>query len=279
MLRDDTSYAEFMESQQAELIDIRTLVNAIAATAAALLCLGYVVRAYRSLVPRFCSAEQQDQLAYRAILDQLASVGMTRRYGESREHFAARAANTFYDSICYCVPPVMLLGAARQSAVLTGTDSSALWRRKLAKTCLPAAGPAFINPYSWTFTAEHRLSDDLQLFWLTRQNCLQTLRLITQTTVPASSRRSESAKAISVLRAGRLSQKQVLGRDDVIDLAVIALVAGGHVRLEDFLDLKPRQGLGEAIKSEARKSKLLPHSEGYNLHLTCCPQTSPVRLF
>ena len=43
---------------------------------------------------RFCSAEQQDQLAYRAILDQLASVGMTRRYGESR-NFAARAANTF----------------------------------------------------------------------------------------------------------------------------------------------------------------------------------------
>ena len=43
MLRDDTSYAEFVESQQAELIDIRTLVNAIAAIAA-LLCLGYVVR-------------------------------------------------------------------------------------------------------------------------------------------------------------------------------------------------------------------------------------------
>ena len=31
-----------------------------------------------------------------------------------------------------------------------------------------------------------------------------------------------------------LVKKQVLGGDDVIDLAVIALVAGGHVLLEDF---------------------------------------------
>ena len=34
MLRDDTSYAEFMESQQADLFDIRTLMTAIAAIAA-----------------------------------------------------------------------------------------------------------------------------------------------------------------------------------------------------------------------------------------------------
>ncbi|MEC7892823.1 MAG: AAA family ATPase, partial [Pseudomonadota bacterium] len=61
-------------------------------------------------------------------------------------------------------------------------------------------------------------------------------------------------KAISVLHAlASLVKKRVLGRDDVIDLAVIALVAGGHVLLEDF----PGSGkttlakaLGEAIKSE-----------------------------
>ena len=42
-------------------------------------------------------------------------------------------------------------------------------------------------------------------------------------------------QAISVLQtlAGSV-KKQVLGRDDVIDLAVIALIAGGHVLLEDF---------------------------------------------
>ena len=64
-------------------------------------------------------------------------------------------------------------------------------------------------------------------------------------------------QGISVLHTlARSVKKQVLGRDDVIDLTVIALVAGGHVLLEDF----PGSGkttlakaLGEAIKSEESK--------------------------
>ena len=61
-------------------------------------------------------------------------------------------------------------------------------------------------------------------------------------------------RAISVLHtmAGSV-KKQIIGRDDVVDLAVIALVAGGHVLLEDF----PGSGkttlakaLGEAIKTK-----------------------------
>ena len=64
-------------------------------------------------------------------------------------------------------------------------------------------------------------------------------------------------RAISVLHtlAGSV-KKQVLGRDDVVDLTVIALVAGGHVLLEDF----PGSGkttlakaLGDSIKSEESK--------------------------
>ena len=59
--------------------------------------------------------------------------------------------------------------------------------------------------------------------------------------------------AISVLHTlARSVKKQVLGRDDVVDLTVIALIASGHVLLEDF----PGSGkttlakaLGEAIKS------------------------------
>tara|TARA_B100000900_G_scaffold141595_1_gene120017 strand:+ start:599 stop:1654 length:1056 start_codon:yes stop_codon:yes gene_type:complete len=61
-------------------------------------------------------------------------------------------------------------------------------------------------------------------------------------------------QAISILhRLSSSVKKQVLGRDDVIDLTIIALVAGGHVLLEDF----PGSGkttlakaLGEAIKPE-----------------------------
>lgn len=71
---------------------------------------------------------------------------------------------------------------------------------------------------------------------------------------------SESLQqAVSVL--SRLSQavkQQVLGRDDVIELVIIALVADGHVLLEDF----PGSGkttlakaLGEAIINSAQDSQ------------------------
>ncbi|MAJ55616.1 MAG: hypothetical protein CBC67_06170 [Gammaproteobacteria bacterium TMED107] len=154
MLRDDTSYAEFMESQQADLFDIRTLLTAVAAIAVAFLCMGYAIRAYRFLVPRFCSAEQKGQLAYRAILDQLAAVGMARHYGESREHFAARAAHAF--------PSIQTATASHLACALGATrqTSSLDWdrfRRALAKEVnenVPAwrRALALINPYSWAFT-------------------------------------------------------------------------------------------------------------------------------
>ncbi len=65
---------------------------------------------------------------------------------------------------------------------------------------------------------------------------------------------SEINKAIDVLNRLKAAVKQqVLGRDDVIELALIALVADGHVLLEDF----PGSGkttlakaLGEAIVDE-----------------------------
>ncbi len=66
---------------------------------------------------------------------------------------------------------------------------------------------------------------------------------------------SELTNATQTLRTlMHTVQKQVLGRDDVIELAIIALVADGHVLLEDY----PGSGkttlakaLGEAIVSDA----------------------------
>ena len=58
----------------------------------------------------------------------------------------------------------------------------------------------------------------------------------------------EALEVLSTLQA--TIKKQVLGRDDVIELAIIALIADGHILLEDF----PGSGkttlakaLGEAI--------------------------------
>jgi MoxR-like ATPase len=88
---------------------------------------------------------------------------------------------------------------------------------------------------------------------------------ITEVTEPTAARDTEETSSNSQLVAAvdvlnRLSaavKQQVLGRDDVIELALIALVADGHVLLEDF----PGSGkttlakaLGEAIVDAGSES-------------------------
>ena len=79
-----------------------------------------------------------------------------------------------------------------------------------------------------------------------------------------NSKQSESnlPKAVGILRTlmGAV-QQQVLGRDEVIELAIIALVSDGHVLLEDF----PGSGkttlakaLGEAIVDDIEREKERP---------------------
>tara|TARA_B100001057_G_scaffold125873_1_gene124685 strand:+ start:1947 stop:4085 length:2139 start_codon:yes stop_codon:yes gene_type:complete len=154
MLRDDTSYTEFMESQRAGLMDIKTLLTVIAAFVVAILCLGYCTRAYRSVAPGFCSTEKKSQFAYRAMLDQLAAVGITRNYGESREHFAMRAATT---------SPTIQTATATHLACSLGINRqsrSDYWdslRREVNKEVsenIPGWRRAIglLNPYSWAFT-------------------------------------------------------------------------------------------------------------------------------
>lgn len=56
----------------------------------AALATAYAVKFYRTLVPYFSRPLQRYRVAYRAALDRLAEVGLKRRFGESREHFAER---------------------------------------------------------------------------------------------------------------------------------------------------------------------------------------------
>lgn len=57
-----------------------------------LLTLSYAVKLYRSLLPRFAAPTDRYRVSYRAALDRLADLGLRRRFGESREHFAQRVA-------------------------------------------------------------------------------------------------------------------------------------------------------------------------------------------
>jgi hypothetical protein len=54
------------------------------------LVLLYLVKGWRRLAPSFAKQGSLARLAYRAELDRLAEVGITRRRGESREAFAER---------------------------------------------------------------------------------------------------------------------------------------------------------------------------------------------
>ena len=52
----------------------------------------YLAKGWRRLAPRFAKPEALPRVGYRAALDMLSDVGITRRYGETREAFARRVA-------------------------------------------------------------------------------------------------------------------------------------------------------------------------------------------
>ena len=58
----------------------------------ALLVAAYACKLWRLVVPGFAPKGQRARVAYRAGLDRLAAVGLTREHGESRERFARRAS-------------------------------------------------------------------------------------------------------------------------------------------------------------------------------------------
>ncbi len=86
------------------------------------------------------------------------------------------------------------------------------------------------------------------------ENRQAEISAVADTANPDNNNQAEMKAAINVLNTLRNAVKaQVLGRDDVIELAIIALLADGHVLLEDF----PGSGkttlakaLGEAIMAD-----------------------------
>jgi len=58
------------------------------------LALLYLVKLWRRAAPRFASQKATPRVAYRAAIDMLTDIGVTRRYGETREAFARRVSRT-----------------------------------------------------------------------------------------------------------------------------------------------------------------------------------------
>lgn len=90
MLRDESSFDDFVASQQQGAFPIATLLRAVALLFLALLLLAYMVKIYRLRAPYYAQPTQRYRLSYRAALDHLSAHGLRRHYGESRESFARR---------------------------------------------------------------------------------------------------------------------------------------------------------------------------------------------
>ena len=104
----------------------------------------------------FASNENQYRLSYRAVLDRLSAVGLSRGFGESREGFADRASNT-----APSIRPItnthlaIALGSANHAAqdqqewtllgqsVRKEINSNTVAWRKIS---------AALNPFSWLLT-------------------------------------------------------------------------------------------------------------------------------
>lgn len=90
MLRQQQAQEEELEAE--EPITFAKIMGGLAVLLGVLLAIAYGIKLYRHLAPRFSSPQQLYRIAYRTALDRLADAGLIRRFGESREHFAQRAA-------------------------------------------------------------------------------------------------------------------------------------------------------------------------------------------
>ncbi len=156
MLRDDASFEDFMSAQQSSAFSFQGLLNALYAIVLGAIILGYAIKGYRLLAPAIGSPEQQHKLSYRAALDRLSAVGITRHYAESREDFA--------DRLTASVPSLSSMTNAHLAAALSTPQANPpqtdWWSKQRASINDEIAANtkawkrtlAFLNPFSWLFS-------------------------------------------------------------------------------------------------------------------------------
>ncbi len=159
MLRDEASFDAFMESQQESGLPLATVLRTLQGLLLLLLLTAYAIKVYRQQVPYHAAPAQRYRLSYRATLDSLGALGLRRRYGESREAFAARMSAmspSFAEMTRFHLRAALTQDPAVRGAQTQQTDWQALDRR--VRTELHARLPwwrrllALINPVSWLYT-------------------------------------------------------------------------------------------------------------------------------
>ena len=90
MMRQQPGEEDLLADELREKLSLAAIAKFLLRVLTVLLVIAYSVKLYRSLSPRFVRSGELYRVSYRAALDQLAGIGLRRRFGESREHFAGR---------------------------------------------------------------------------------------------------------------------------------------------------------------------------------------------
>ncbi len=90
MLRDQPPQPD-LEPSLIERLSLAALAGWLLIAVMAASLLSYLIKIYRQVVPMMAPGVAAYRLTYRAALDQLAEVGLRRRFGETRERFARRS--------------------------------------------------------------------------------------------------------------------------------------------------------------------------------------------
>lgn len=162
MLRNDASFDDFLQSQQSSFIRLQTILNILYSAIAITLLAAYTIKFYRLWIPGRASSNKQYRVSYRAVLDKLSAVGIHRRYGESREQFAARASQL--------APSIKPMTQNHLAYALGGeqlnyddnqqSDDNQQWTRLRnaidkeiqSNTARWKKAVAIVNPFSWLMT-------------------------------------------------------------------------------------------------------------------------------
>lgn len=156
MLRNDESFEEFLESQQTSFLQLQTLLNILYAIIGLTLLIAYLVKIYRLWIPTVSSTEIHYRLCYRAIMDRLSSIGLHRKFGESRENFANRVSAKIPS-----IKPMTQTHLAISLGGKTPLDKSLVeWKkldeavRKEISSTTPTTRKviAALNPFTWLRT-------------------------------------------------------------------------------------------------------------------------------
>lgn len=142
---------EPIEAEMGRLLTVAEVLSWFVKALLVAMVIALLIKLYRGLLPRFAAARQLYRVAYRAALDSLAEVGLSRRFGESRERFAVRSAPLSPTFVHLTQVHLRSAFAVRQPTDFQSLRRSAAEVRREIARAVPfwRRLVGWLNPFSW----------------------------------------------------------------------------------------------------------------------------------